>query len=65
MVTTLQDGRTPLHLASERGHTSVVEVLIGAQADINLLDKVLRIFVNVCIGDCSARYAVFILVVSP
>ena len=41
MVTTLQDGKTPLHLASERGHVSVVEILIVAQADINLLDKVL------------------------
>ena len=41
MMTALQDGKTPLHLASEHGHVHVVEMLIGAQANINLLDKVL------------------------
>ena len=38
---TLQRGESVLHLASERGHVSVVGVLIGALANINLQDKVL------------------------
>ena len=31
---------TPLHCAADRGHSSVVEVLIRSHADINAVDKV-------------------------
>ena len=37
---TVQNGETALHLAAERGRTSVVRLLIGANADLNLQDKV-------------------------
>lgn len=37
---TVQDGKTALHLAAEHGHASVVQLLIVAQADLNLQDKV-------------------------
>ena len=37
---TVQDEKTALHLAAERGHTSIVRLLIGANADLNLQDKV-------------------------
>ena len=31
------DGQTPLHLAADRGHMGIVEVLLEHKADINLL----------------------------
>jgi len=37
---TVQDKKTALHLAAGRGHTGVVRLLIGANADLNLQDKV-------------------------
>jgi len=37
---TVQDGKTALHLAAEHGHTNVVQLLIEAQADLDLQDKV-------------------------
>ena len=37
---TVQDGMTALHLAAIGGHTSSVQVLIEARADLNLKDKV-------------------------
>ena len=37
---TVQDKKTALHLAAERGHVGVVRLLIGANADLNLPDKV-------------------------
>ena len=36
----LQGRRTPLYMASCRGHDKVVEVLITAGADVNLAVKV-------------------------
>ena len=36
-----QNGETALHFAAENGHVTVVQALIGAYADLNLLDKVL------------------------
>ena len=36
-----QNGKTALYLASERGYVSIVQVLIGAHADVSLQDKVL------------------------
>ena len=36
----LQDGRSPLHMASQEGHLDVVKTLIEAGANINEADKV-------------------------
>lgn len=36
----VQENESALHLASERGHVQVVQVLINACADINRLDTV-------------------------
>lgn len=32
-------GRTPLHLASERGHLCNVETLVESGADVNIIDS--------------------------
>ena len=39
---TLQEGRTPLHHASENGRIMVTEALLEAKADVNASDKVRR-----------------------
>ena len=36
----LQDGRSPLYMASQQGHLDVVKTLIEAGANINQVDKV-------------------------
>ena len=36
----LQNGSTPLMMTAEKGHVSVVELLIAAKARINHQDKV-------------------------
>ena len=36
----LQDGATPLNMASENGHTAVVKLLLEAKAKPDLQDKV-------------------------
>ena len=36
----LQDGDTPIHLASSGGHVKVVEKLISSGADVNVVNKV-------------------------
>ena len=36
----LQDGRSPLHMASQEGHLDVVKTLIEAGANINQVTKV-------------------------
>ena len=33
------DGRTPMHLAAERGHTKAIAALTNAGADPNILDS--------------------------
>ena len=40
LSTILQDGATPLLMASENGHSSVVDVLLRHGADPNLADRV-------------------------
>ena len=36
----LQDGYTPIHLASSGGHVQVVEKLINSGVDVNAVNKV-------------------------
>jgi len=36
----LQNGYTPIHLASSDGHIQVVEKLISSGADVNVINKV-------------------------
>ena len=38
----LQDGNTPLHLASRNGKTELCKCLVGAKANVEMKDKVLR-----------------------
>ena len=39
---TLQDGRTPLHLAVECGHTAVVRKLLDSSADLGIKENLVR-----------------------
>ena len=43
LYTSLQDGYTPIHLASINGHVQVVEKLISSGADVNLVNKVSKV----------------------
>lgn len=47
---TVQNGKTALHYAATSGHTSVVQLLSEAGADLNVKDKVPY---NICELDCS------------
>ena len=42
MACSLQDSKTPLHVAAEKGHTEVVDILVkhGAYMDMDTKDKV-------------------------
>lgn len=44
----LQDGSNPLSMASEKGHTSVVKLLLAAKAEVDVQTKVLH--QNCCFG---------------
>ena len=41
-----QNGSTPLYIASENGHSDVVNILIGNGADVNLVEEVRKIFLT-------------------
>ena len=49
MSCSLQDGKIALHLAAEKGHTDVVDILLkkGLHMDINEKDKV-RLVIDTC-----------------
>ena len=51
-----QVGVTPLYIASEKGHTGIVELLLQHNADPNISDVVshsmMRIHVHVSITQC-------------
>jgi ankyrin repeat protein len=36
----MQDGSTPLHMATKNGHTAIVEALLAAGADLNIQGEV-------------------------
>ena len=40
MIFVLQDGLSPVHIASSNGHLGVVKTLVTAGADVNQLSKV-------------------------
>ena len=40
MSCSLQDKRSPLHVAIEKGHTDVVDILVKHGADVDSKDKV-------------------------
>ena len=42
----LQNKKTPLHLASERGHSEIITVLIAHGGDIEAQDKVNEYILN-------------------
>ena len=42
----LQDGLSPLHMASQEGHLDVVKTLIEVEANINQADKVCMQYVH-------------------
>ena len=51
-----QDGKTPLYIASWKGHTGVVELLLQHNAVPNISDEVshsmMRLHVHVSINQC-------------
>ena len=44
----VQNQQTPLHVAAQNGHTSMVESLIKCGADVNAVDKVIIIVILYC-----------------
>ena len=43
---TLQDGYTPLYMASMNGYDKIVKILTTAEADVNIADKVSSLIFN-------------------
>ena len=43
-IVSFQDRKTPLHYASERGHSEVVQVLISHGATVDMKDRVSSIY---------------------
>ena len=50
----MQEGRTPLHHASQAGKEAVVAALLEAKADVNSTDKVRRIAIGASGCRCIA-----------
>ena len=55
----MQDGRTAVLYAAFYGHSNVVNLLINANADINLPDKVIVIIIQVHIFVMSELFFLF------
>ena len=55
----MQDGRTAVLYAALYGHSNVVNLLINANADINLPDKVIVIIIQVHIFVMSELFFLF------
>ena len=47
---TSQWKRNPLHWASNEGHTTIVQLLLEAKADVNAKDVVSTALVCICVG---------------
>ena len=43
MVFLIQNGSTALHVAAHEGHLRVVEILLGANADVNIKENVMLV----------------------
>ena len=46
MSCSLQDGKSPLHLAVEKGHPGVIDILVNHGANVNTLDRVRNLHVH-------------------
>ena len=55
----MQDGRTAVLYAAVYGHSNVVNLLINANTDINLPDKVIVIIIQVHIFVMSELFFLF------
>ena len=45
---TVQDGVSPLFVASQKGRTDVVDLLLKAEADVHQTDEVLSLYTCTC-----------------
>ena len=61
VLSTLQDGASPLHIASQKGHVDVCTLLIERGANLNSQDKVGTIIID-DIGSITVQH-VYILIV--
>ena len=64
-----QDGRTPLMISAQEGHDSVVTLLLDAEADVALVDKVrlnddMRYVRSIRYFDTAYHYATSLHIVS-
>ena len=55
MTFVLQNGWSPLHLASEKGHLDIVKTLIEAGANVNQANKVQ------CVGRLHVSFSVIVI----
>ena len=52
-ISVIQEGATPLYIASQKGHTDVVDYLIRAGASINLAARVWRLHYTMQCIQCT------------
>ena len=64
VVINIQDGLSPLYVASREGHTDVVDMLVKAGADVNQATIEVHIHVHACtkynVNHISTKYMVYI-----